>query len=119
MLQQFLEWLNAIGLPGLFLVMFLEGTSLPFPGVIVVLTFGYILSPGFLGIAILAIGMSFSYSIASLIPYFFAMKLERFLPARIKKGLKEGQAFLSGMECGASPYPAHSVLVIIFRMWLE
>src|SRR5690625_2835963 len=95
MIQQFLEWLNAIGLPGLFLVMFLEGTSFPFPGVIMVLTFGYLLSPGYLCIVLLAIGMSISYSIASLIPYYLAMKLERFLPARLIKGVKKGQAFFN------------------------
>src|SRR5699024_7485871 len=86
---------QSIGLPGLFLVMFLEGTSFPFPGVIMVLTFGYLLSPGYLCIALLAIGMSISYSIASLIPYYLAMKLERFLPARLKKGVKKGQAFFN------------------------
>lgn len=51
---------QSIGLPGLFLVMFLEGTSFPFPGVIMVLTFGYLLSPGYLCIVLLAIGMSIS-----------------------------------------------------------
>ncbi|HLR68897.1 DedA family protein [Virgibacillus alimentarius] len=95
MIQAFLEWIKVIGLPGLFLVMFLEGSSLPFPGVVMVLTYGYLLSPGYLGTAILAVGMGIAYSIASLIPYFIAIKLEQFLPKRIKKGLKKGQSFFN------------------------
>lgn len=73
--------------------MFLEGSSLPFPGVFVVLSFGYILSPGYLEIAVIAVGMSVFYSIASLIPFFLAAKLQGHLPKRINKGLVKGQAY--------------------------
>jgi membrane protein DedA with SNARE-associated domain len=95
MVQQFLEWIHAIGLPGLFLVMGLEGSSLPFPGVIMVLSFGYLFSPGYVDTAIIALGMSVCYSLASLIPYFLGRKLEVYIPKRMKKGLKKGQLFFN------------------------
>jgi len=93
MIQQFLEWLSTIGIPGLFIVMFLEGSSLPFPGLIVVLSYGYVLSPGYIQTIFLAGGMAISYSISSLIPYFIGQKLEKHFPMRFKKGLEKGTAF--------------------------
>jgi membrane protein DedA with SNARE-associated domain len=93
MLQAILEWIHSIGLPGLLLVMVLEGSSLPFPGVIMVLSFGFLFSPGYGESAFIAIGMSFSYTLASLIPYYLGRKLERFIPKRMKKGLTKGQQF--------------------------
>ncbi|WP_188456304.1 DedA family protein [Virgibacillus oceani] len=95
MVQQIIEWLGELGKPGLYIVMLLEGSSLPFPGVILVLSFGYILSPGYLDTAFLAINMSICYSLASLIPYFLAKKLESFISKRLKKGLDKGRAFFN------------------------
>lgn len=90
MIQQFLEWLSSIGIPGLFVVMFLEGASLPFPGIIIVFSYGYIIAPGYIETIFIALGMSIFYSIASLIPYFIGLKLEEYLPTRLRKGIKKG-----------------------------
>lgn len=91
MIQQFLDWLNMLGLPGLFTVMFLEGSSLPFPGVIIVLSYGYISSSlSILEIALIAVGMSMFYSLASLIPYFLGKKMEGYFSIKLKKGLEKG-----------------------------
>ena len=95
MVQQFLEWLNTIGLPGLFFVMFLEGSSLPFPGLIMVLSYGYLLSPGYIDTAFISLGMSISYTVASLIPYLLGMKLEGYFSKRLEKGLKKGQIYFN------------------------
>jgi membrane protein DedA with SNARE-associated domain len=95
MIQQFLEWLSSIGIPGLFLVMCLEGSSLPFSGLIIVLSYGYVLSPGYFDTALIAVGMSAFYCLASLIPYFLGMKLERYFPKKLKKGLKKGVSFFN------------------------
>lgn len=95
MIQQFLEWLSTIGISGLYFAMFLEGSSLPFPGVIIVLSYGYLLSPGYVNTAFIAAGMSAFYTLASLIPYFLGLKLEERLPQRLKKGLKKGTAFFN------------------------
>ena len=95
MIQQILEWLNTIGISGLYVAMFLEGSSLPFPGVIIVLSYGYLLSPGYINTIFIAAGMSAFYTLASLIPYFLGLKLEERLPQRLKKGLNKGTAFFN------------------------
>ncbi|WP_164214407.1 VTT domain-containing protein [Virgibacillus sp. YIM 98842] len=95
MVQQFLDWLNAIGLPGLYLAMFLEGSSIPMPGVIIVLTFGYLLSPGFFAMAAIAAVMSLFYTCASLIPFYLAAKLESKFPERLKRKLAKSQIYFN------------------------
>lgn len=95
MIQQLLEWLNSIGLPGLFIVMFLEGSSLPFPGLVIVLSYGYILSPGYIETAFISIGMSFSYTVASIIPYFIGKKLNGRFPKRLEKGVDKAIKFFN------------------------
>lgn len=95
MMQQFLAWLHTIGLPGLFFVMFLEGSSLPFPGLIMVLSYGYILSAGYAGTAFIALGMSIFYTLASLIPYFLGMKMGDYFSKRLEKGWKKAQYYFN------------------------
>ena len=95
MVQLFLEWLNTSGLPGLLFIMFLEGLSLPIPGFIVVFSYGYSLSPGYVNTAFIAIWMSISYSIGSLIPYYIGIKLEESFPKRLKKRLDKGMSFFN------------------------
>lgn len=88
LVEQILSWLDEIGLVGLFAAMFLEGSSLPFPGIAVVLAYGYILPFSYLNTAWVAAGMSIVYCIASLIPYFLGSKLEGLFQNRPKKGLQ-------------------------------
>lgn len=95
MIQQFLDWLSTIGISGLFLAMFLEGSSLPFPGIAIVLSYGYLLSPGYVNTIFISMGMSTFYTLASLIPYFLGLKLEEKLPQRLQKGLKKGTIFFN------------------------
>lgn len=95
MIQQFFDWLQTIGLPGLFLAMFLEGSSIPLPGIVIVLTFGYVLTPGFMGIAVIAAGMSLFYTSASLIPFYLAAKLGSKFPERLKRKLAKGQNYFN------------------------
>lgn len=95
MVQQIVDWLSAVGEPGLYIVMLLEGSSLPFPGVILVLSFGYILSPGYLDMAIFAANMSACYGLASLIPYFLGKKLTGLSSGRLKKGLDKAESFFN------------------------
>ncbi|MBO0995904.1 DedA family protein [Bacillus sp. SD088] len=95
MIQQFLEWLQTLGLPGLFFVMFLEGSSLPFPGLILVLSYGYILAPSYIQIVFIAFGMSVSYTLASFVPYYVGKKLGGHFPKRFRKGLEKGAAYFN------------------------
>lgn len=90
MIQQFLDWIGTMGLPGLFLVMFLEGSSLPFPGLVLVLSYGYVLSPGYFQTSLIAGGMSIFYTLASLIPYFLGKKVQGLISKKMKKGLDKG-----------------------------
>lgn len=92
MVQQFLQWLSTMGLPGLFLIMFLEGSSLPFPGLVFVFSYGYLLSPGYVNASWIAAGMSISYTLASLIPYVLGRKVERLIPKKMKDRLQKGIA---------------------------
>lgn len=75
--------------------MFLEGSSLPFPGIAIVLSYGYLLSPGYVNAIFISMGMSIFYTLASLIPYFLGLKLEKKLPKRLQKGLKKGTVFFN------------------------
>ncbi|MFD2044585.1 DedA family protein [Ornithinibacillus salinisoli] len=96
MFQKLLDWFQAIGEPGLYFVMLLEGSSLPFPGVILVLSFGYILSPSYVDAILLAAKMSLCYSLASLFPYFLARKLKKVTSNRyINKGFDKAETFFN------------------------
>ncbi len=86
-----LNWLRELGLFGLFGSMFIEGSSLPFPGVAVVLAYGYILPLRFLYTARIAAGMSIMYCASSLIPYFLGSKLEGFLLKKPNKSLERAK----------------------------
>ncbi|MGV3489477.1 MAG: DedA family protein [Tuberibacillus sp.] len=91
MVHSVLEWLSGIGLFGLFLTMFIEGASIPFPGIIVVLAYGYIMPASIIETILIALGMSLFYSLASIIPYVVAYKLESFLPKRFRIGIEKAK----------------------------
>jgi membrane protein DedA with SNARE-associated domain len=84
-------WFREHGLFGVLAVMFLEGISLPIPGVAVVFAYGYLFPFSYWHTAIVAAGMSVVYSIASLIPYFLGAKLEKLFKNRGKKGLQKAK----------------------------
>jgi len=86
-----LNWLKEIGIIGLFAAMFLEGSSLPFPGIAVVLAYGYILPFSYWNTAWIAALMSVVYCLASLLPYFFGSKVEGLFKKRAKKGLDKAK----------------------------
>jgi len=91
LIHSVLEWLSGIGLFGLFLTMFIEGASIPFPGIVVVLAYGYIMPSNILETIFIALGMSVFYSLASIIPYSIAYKLESVLPKRLRAGLEKAK----------------------------
>jgi membrane protein DedA with SNARE-associated domain len=76
LIEILLFWLIEIGLVGLFAAMFLEGSSLPFPGIAVVLAYGFILPVDYWNTLWIAAGMSVVYGLASLIPYYLGGRLE-------------------------------------------
>lgn len=91
MVEILLEWLKDVGIVGTFIVMFLEGSSLPFPGVVVVLAYGYLLPINYFNTLWIAAGMSVFYTVASLIPYFLGLKLNGMIGQRSPKGLEKAK----------------------------
>jgi membrane protein DedA with SNARE-associated domain len=91
LIHSLLEWLSSIGLVGLFITMFIEGSSIPFPGIVVVLAYGYLMPVNIYETILIALGMSLFYSIASIIPYTIAYKLESVLPKRLKSGIERAK----------------------------
>jgi membrane protein DedA with SNARE-associated domain len=92
LIEIILLWLKDIGLLGLFVAMFLEGASFPFPGIVVVLSYGYILPFSYLNTIWVAASMSVIYSLASLIPYFIGRKIEGIFQKRPNKGLTKAMS---------------------------
>lgn len=84
-----------LGKFGLFGAMFIEGSSLPFPGVVVVFAYGYMLHSGLYYTSKVAIGMSIMYCIASLIPYFLGSRLDGLFLNKPNKGLYKAKALFN------------------------
>jgi membrane protein DedA with SNARE-associated domain len=90
-----LNWLRELGSLGLFGAMFIEGTSLPFPGIVVVFAYGYMLSYDLFYTSKVAMGMSIMYCVASLIPYFMGNKLMGLIFKKQNKGLEKAKALFN------------------------
>lgn len=91
MIQSLLNALDGWGTPGLLIVMAIEGSSFPFPGVFLVVTYGYVLNLTFSKLVGLAFVMSLVYSAASYIPYGIGYQLESKIPWRFKRKLNRAQ----------------------------
>ncbi|MEL7565662.1 MAG: VTT domain-containing protein [Dehalobacterium sp.] len=76
MTAQLLETIQGFSSLGLYFSMVLEGSSLPFPGMVAVLAIGNILSPNLIEAFWLALGMSLAYSLASFVPYLIGIKFQ-------------------------------------------
>ncbi|WP_214483420.1 VTT domain-containing protein [Bacillus sp. SM2101] len=77
-----LELIQNLGTIGLFISMFLEGSSIPFPGIVVVLSYGLLLNPSHMEIVLTSLGMASMYTVASLIPYVLGAKMTFLFPKR-------------------------------------
>ncbi len=88
-----ITFLTQIGLVGLFLTMFLEGSSLPIPGIVVVLSYGYALNPSLTQLVFISIVMSIVYSAASFIPYTLGSKSEEMIRKKFGEKLCKAQAW--------------------------
>jgi membrane protein DedA with SNARE-associated domain len=76
MLEFILKLFDSLGYWGLFLGLAVEASSLPFPGVLLVLTYGYLLKPSWGMILTLSFFGSLVYTFFSYIPYFIGLKLQ-------------------------------------------
>lgn len=91
MIQNLLDVLDGWGMAGLLIVMAIEGSSLPFPGIILILAYGYVLNPTIPEVIASAVAMSLVYSLASYLPYGIGFKLDALLPLRFRRKLLKAQ----------------------------
>ncbi|GGE48825.1 membrane protein [Pullulanibacillus camelliae] len=95
MIQQILGWLDHLGTVGLLLTMFIEGLSVPFPGIIIVLAYGYVMNFNIWESLLMALVMSAIYTIASFIPYLLGYKLDAFFKKRLKKSIDKARGWFN------------------------
>jgi len=81
---QFLDNIQGYSNLGFYLSMLLEGSSIPFPGMVVILTLGNLMASGIIEAFWLALGMSLAYSLASFIPYMIGLKFQSCLKEKSK-----------------------------------
>lgn len=85
MLDLIMDILQQIGLWGLFLGLAIEASSLPFPGTLVALVYGYLLDPSIMELIWLSLAAALVYTAASFIPYGIGFKLEDKIKRKMNK----------------------------------
>ncbi|WLD94690.1 DedA family protein [Alkalihalobacillus sp. AL-G] len=94
MIDFMIDILKNFGMWGLFTSMAVEASSLPFPGAIVSLLYGYLLNPSWLDLISLAIFASVVYTIFSFIPYLIGYMLEDKLKEKLnRKNVEKSQKY--------------------------
>lgn len=91
MIEQILAFLENIGMAGLYAAIFIEGSSLPFPGIVVVLAYGGILNLAWPEMLLASASMAAVYSAASLLPYFLGDRMEHLLRKKFRKGIERAR----------------------------
>lgn len=81
---QIIQTIQGLSGLGLYVSMLLEGSSIPFPGMLVILAFGNLKSPDWSEALWLALGMSLAYSLASFIPYIIGLRFQSSLTGKLK-----------------------------------
>jgi membrane protein DedA with SNARE-associated domain len=76
MLEFIINIIKEMGMWGLFAGNAIEASSLPFPGVLVTLTYGYLLDPSWGKLITLAVLSSVIYTVFSYIPYVIGFKIK-------------------------------------------
>ncbi|GGE24561.1 hypothetical protein GCM10011571_28400 [Marinithermofilum abyssi] len=92
MIQTILEVLKEWGLPGLLAATAVEASSLPFPGAMVVVIYGYLLKPGTVDWIKITLSVSLVYTLFTLIPYYIGYRLEHIAKRKLKtQQIEKGQ----------------------------
>ncbi|WP_257348609.1 DedA family protein [Pseudalkalibacillus decolorationis] len=89
MVHFIIDILKDFGMWGLFTSMAIEASSLPFPGVLVSLLYGYLLDPSWIELITLSLSASFIYTVFSFIPYLIGYKLEDKLKEKLNRNKVE------------------------------
>lgn len=119
-MQNLANIVAGIGIPGLLMAMAIEGASIPFPGILVILTLGYVLNITPAQIPVIAAEMSFVYCAASYIPYMIGFKLEGMIRKRYEKEIGTAQKWFNKYgECSVAllrPFAAGNYISYIAGM---
>ncbi|TDQ36093.1 DedA family protein [Aureibacillus halotolerans] len=99
MIEFIIDIVRGFGVWGLYVGLFLEASSLPFPGAITALIYGYFLKPDPLRLFYYALIASLLYTVASFIPYTIGYKMENFVERKIgARKIKKATSFFQ--RCG-------------------
>ncbi|WP_064093617.1 DedA family protein [Rossellomorea aquimaris] len=99
MFEVVIKLIKELGMWGLFAGNAIEASSLPFPGALVTLTYGYLLDPSWSKLIILAVSSSLIYTVFSYIPYGIGYKLKDKLKEKTSsKKIAKGQKWFR--KCG-------------------
>ncbi|WP_235728246.1 DedA family protein [Metabacillus indicus] len=88
MLDFVINMLREFGIWGLMAGLAIEASSLPFPGSLITLAYGYLLKLSFIEIILIALLGSAVYTIFSFIPYWIGYKLEHKMKKKLTKKKK-------------------------------
>ena len=92
MLDAIIDFVSGLGIWGLFTSAAVEASSLPFPGGLITLIFGYLLDMTFLQLVAVGVAASVVYTIFSLIPYAIGYLMEEKLKKLTsRKGIEKAQ----------------------------
>lgn len=92
MLDAIIEFVSGLGIWGLFTSVAVEASSLPFPGGLITLIFGYLLDMTFLQLVAVGVAASAIYTVFSLIPYAIGYLMEEKLKKLTsRKGIEKAQ----------------------------
>jgi membrane protein DedA with SNARE-associated domain len=83
MLEFIINIIKEMGMWGLFAGNAIEASSLPFPGVLVTLTYGYLLDPSWGKLITLAVFSSVIYTVFSYIPYVIGFKIKHTIKDKV------------------------------------
>ncbi|WP_174615152.1 DedA family protein [Virgibacillus ihumii] len=96
MLEFILDFLKEFGPIGLYISLAVESSSVPFPGTIVALVYGYLLNPSVMDAVWISLLASFVYTVFSFIPYGIGYKLEEKIKRKWnRKKIEKAQSFFN------------------------
>lgn len=95
MLDTLFRFLSEIGIAGLFIAMFIKGSTIPLPSLVFIVSYGFLLNPSMNEIVLLAIVMSLIFTLASFIPYTIGSKFEKKIKDKIGGKLEKAQVWFN------------------------
>jgi membrane protein DedA with SNARE-associated domain len=106
------EKISQLGYLGIVIAMFLEGASIPFPGVIIIVLASYWVSRGILNFYLTVLLLGSSYAAGSLIPYFLGRKYQEGIYRTLHKAIKIPIHLMKKIESAFQKYGEVSVLFL-------